>query len=495
MIAARRLSADRLVILLLIGHVLLKLAVLPMVVAAPPYNDEQAYLDAGRALSNLVRDLAALSGPDGAELERNVVGSGWFMPGMGLVLTPLFLVVPDAPDWLIRVYLGVGTTAGLVAVARSVRRRLGPSYAAAVVAFPGLVPAWVVLSCTAYGDVWAGLLLVALVARLVDHVREAREGRPPTLAAGLVLGLLGIAVVYLRSSAAIAVVVVAVVGLGLALAVARGAGRWRLLRAGVAGVVAFVALLTPWSVAASSVLGDRVLTTTTVPVSLANTFAEGGTLLEASQDVPPDEICFGPCDPDSTQWFAPLRYSRELARATGESEVHVQRAMAEHALREVSATEYGRQTFRNLGSYLLIPANFVFYIEPAEGPGWALASAQWVAAVATYVVYIPVLGLAIAGLLGAIRRETTEQLTAVLAKAALLGLLVQPFVHVAGARYWTTAAPLLALIALGVLRSRRDPGAGPTGAPSRLSRGLTGVQHAMAGGVVLVLLLLALFAI
>src|SRR5690242_6644863 len=81
-------------------------AVLFARVADLPFRgDEVAYRDAGCALANLLRDLVALRGPDGAELSRNVVGSGWFMPGMGLVLTPFYLVAPHADDTWARLWL------------------------------------------------------------------------------------------------------------------------------------------------------------------------------------------------------------------------------------------------------------------------------------------------------------------------------------------------------------------------------------------------------
>ena len=67
---------------------------------------------------------------------------------------------------------------------------------------------------------------------------------------------------------------------------------------------------------ASRTLGDRVITTTSVSNVLGNTFGDR------------DELCFGPCDPGSTIWFNPLRYSREVGRATGLSELEVQHQMS-----------------------------------------------------------------------------------------------------------------------------------------------------------------------
>ena len=90
-----------------------------------------------------------------------------------------------------------------------------------------------------------------------------------------------------------------------------------------------------------------MLTTTTVPISLANTFGDRA------------ELCFGRCDPDSSLWFRPLRYAREVGRATGVSEVEVEKQMSDYALRDLERREYARQAWWNIGSYFFLPANFV----------------------------------------------------------------------------------------------------------------------------------------
>ncbi|MDP2772929.1 MAG: hypothetical protein Q8O61_05180, partial [Nocardioides sp.] len=196
----RRLPRGGLILAVLVAaHVLLKLLLLPDVGHTPLVSDEASYVDGGRALSNLVRDLVSLGPLDSAELERNVVGSGWFMPGMSVLLTPLFVVDPDASVFAIRGYLGVLTTILLLLATRSVRRTFGDLYAALLLVFPGLVPMWVLFSFGAWGDLVAGLLIVMLVAHLVTIFRQVRNGVAFSLREGAWLGLVGIAVVYLRS--------------------------------------------------------------------------------------------------------------------------------------------------------------------------------------------------------------------------------------------------------------------------------------------------------
>jgi len=218
---------------------------------------------------------------------------------------PLFVVFPDAADPLCRAYLGIANLLLLLWAVHSVRRRLGPGYAALLVAFPALLPGWVFMSFTSYGDPPSGLVLVVLVAHVVDMLRRFRAGESPSLKEALQLGLLAIAVLYLRASTLIALAALGIVTLLAALVLLRGVPRWRALGAAALAATVFLVLLAPWSIAASRSLDARVLTTTTVPISLANTFGDR------------TELCYGRCDPDSSLWFRPLRYAREVGRATG----------------------------------------------------------------------------------------------------------------------------------------------------------------------------------
>ncbi len=489
-VASRLPRTEVLLLWLLVAHVVLKLLVYPITMHAAAYNDEQQYYDGARALSNLVRDVFAFSSPDGAELERNVVGSGWFMPGMAILMSPLFVVFPDAADPLCRAYLGLANFLVLLWAVRSVRKRLGSGYAALFVAFPALLPSWVLMSFTAYGDPLSGVVLVVLVAHVVDMLRKLRAGEPPAWKEALQLGLLAIAVLYLRSSTSIVLAALGLVTLLAVFVLLRGAQRWRALAAAGLAAVVFLMLLAPWSIAASRSLDTRVITTTTVPISLANTFGDRS------------QVCFGKCDPDSYLWFRPLRYAREVGRATGTSEVEVEKQMSDYALRDLDRREYARQAWWNIGSYFLLPANFVRYIAPPEGRGPVGDAAQKVIWGATYAYYIPILLLTLLSMLFIQLRSLEAQILDALTKIALLALFVQPFVHVAGSRYWTTAGPLFILAAAGFLRESyvRRRHSAPVrehleGTDAQLSRWLKPVQLALSGVFAAAVVVLAVLAI
>ena len=84
-------------------------------------------------------------------------------------------------------------------------------------------------------------------------------------------------------------------------------------------------------------------------------------------------------------------------------------------------------------------------------------------------------------------RSLEAQILDTLTKLALLALFVQPFVHIAGSRYWTTAGPLFVLAAAGFLREsyvRRRYGRSGARAPRGHRRPAQPVAQAGAGGAV-----------
>lgn len=428
---------------LLLAHVVLKVVLFPFFMNAPTFGDEQAYLNGGMALSNGVRDVFAFTRPDLHELNRNVVGSGWFMPGMSIVVTPLYVVCPEAPMWLVRGYLGLVNLALFIGVVRAVARTLGHRWACVLVAIPGLIPSWIVFTYGAWGDLPAGLVLVLMLLHLLEMFRGLRRGTAPTLREGVVLGLLAIVVLYLRASTLGLLAALGALTLLTAVLLLRGRERRRAVASAVLAGAVFGALLAPWSIAASSVLGARVTTTTTLPTVLATTFGER------------DQICFGECDPDSTMWFRPLRYAREVGRATDTSEVVVLKQMSDYALRDLGPRHYLDQVLINLGAYLVLPTIFMDHLEPPSERGVVAWAGILPAEVATWLLYLPMMYFGLVSLLFRARRSLEARLVDVLVKLMIGGMLVQPFVHICGGRYWTTAAPFLALGGASLLWERR----------------------------------------
>ncbi len=448
---ARGLSERQVLLYLGAAHVVLALVLLPRVWNVPVIGDEAQYVDGAKALGNLLRDWGALRSPNTAELDRSVVASGWFMPGMSAVLSPLYLLVPHAPMGLARAYLAVFHTLLLFAAVRSVHRTFGYRYAAALLVLPGLVPVWVLFGSGAWGDLAAGMLVVLLLCDVVRIFRGFIDGEAPGWRAGLRFGLLAIGTLYLRASAVpllAGLFVLFLLGLVVFL---RGRVRLRALGALALAAVAFVAVLLPWSLYASQALNSRVVTTTTLPTVLAQSFGDR------------DRVCYGPCDPGSTLWFAPVRYARETDRASGVSETEILGQMSDYALEDVTLTGYARDVGAGFGRYTLQASGYEFWFRPGTrhreiGP---LDAATPFLHAGTWLLYGPALLCGLVAMFAVTRGPRERQLTLVAVKLFTAALLVFPFVHVGSSRYWPTFAPLLAFAAVLLWEMRRDRGRHP----------------------------------
>ena len=193
-------------------------------------------------------------------------------------------------------------------------------------------------------------------------------------------------------------------------------------------------------------------------------------------------------------WFAPVRYAREVARATGDGEVTVLDEMSAHARKDVTARTAMPGTWSTTSSAIAAIDGFGSLLKPPDAPHdrgfW-----QWVARDLSLRIFGPVSWLVVAALLVVSRRRFGDQVVAVLLKVALLALLTQPFVHLSGSRYWTTAGALGGLAVVVLVRIgydavlRRPPDAGDE--PSRL---LSALQWALSGATVAAVATVAVLA-
>jgi predicted membrane protein len=178
-----------------------------------------------------------------------------------------------------------------------------------------------------------------------------------------------------------------------------------------------------------------------------------------------------------------LRYSREVARSPGISEMEAAAEMSAYARADVTPQTYAHDVLVNLGRYLRNPAGFSKLLESPTTP---YPTAE-VVAVLTYLMVFPAFAVGLAMLLVVTRRDAYSQTQSLLLKVAIGALLMQPFVHIGGSRYWTTLGPLLGLSA-AVLYAAARPAAGTSG---RITGGapvgwLTGLQALLAGAVVVI---------
>jgi hypothetical protein len=457
--------------LLLVAHVILKLHAGWWVASLAPTGDENAYIDAAKALSNLCRDVLHLARPDFGELRRNVVVNGWFMPGMPVVLTPLYALAPDASTTTFRVYLGCVSFALWLWAVLCVHCHLGRIYACALMVFPSLVPLWLAFSFTAWGDLYAGLLIVILFCHSFTAIRKIHDHGVFTPRDGIRLGALAVAALYLRSSVLpLALLLFGFLGFVSLTSTCRHR-RIHMFVGIAAAIGTFIVVLLPWSLSASLALHAPVTTTTTVPLSMAVTFGDHS------------KLCFGPCGRGNI-WFRTAGYSKAVARDAGVSELTIQKEMSRYAMQGVTPAGYASDVLGNFGRYAFDPGSFALFFSktslPASEPHDSRTS--WLRA-STTIPYFAFMALLVVAWFTVVKRTRDDQIASLLIKLFSVALLVQPFVHVSGGRYWTTFGPMFALAA-GLLWSllRHQRIAGCTNAPP--SAWLTSLQWAFAAGIV-----------
>lgn len=434
-------SRNRLIGILVAAHVVLKIVLLRTALATPVQGDELTYNDGANVLAAAVRAVLSGGSVPTAEISDHLIGNGWFMPGMSLLLFPLYLVDPGVSDSTIRLYLGTLTLVGFLAAVAAAGAVMGRRYAVALLVLPGLVPMWVLYSYTAWGDLSGGLAVVLVIALLVALWRRLDSGAGVRLRDGLLLGLLLAVTLYLRSSAlplVAGLLVLAALAVGVR---SRGVQRRRSIVAWVAACAVFVALLLPWSYAASRALGGRVVTTTTVPISMAYTFGHR------------DELCFGPCRAGNV-WFEMARYADEVERETGVNKLTVQEQLSAYARRDVTVTSYVRQVRDDFGRYVFSPTGFEAAFRPT--PQDPQTTVSRISMAVTRVLYFAGLALAAVSVVWVRRRARVHQVIALLTSLVGAALMTQPFVHVSTPRYWPVFVPLFGL-AVATLSVRPRP--------------------------------------
>lgn len=475
-------------LLLLAAHLALKLWMGTSILDLKLTGDENAYADAAMALSNLLRSMIHLAPPNLQELRVNVIGNGWFMPGMSALLAPLYLVIPEASVATVRLYLGCLSLILWLWAVLTTYSHLGRAYAYALMVFPSLVPLWVAFSFTAWGDLYAGLILVILLCHAFTAIRRIYRDGTFGLRTGLWIGVLAALSLYLRSN--VSPLIILLFGFLAFAALTSSAHERRLHMLGgcVTAVAAFVLILAPWSLAASRALRAPVLTTTTVPLSLAITFGDR------------HELCFGTCGRGNT-WYRSAAYSRTVAADGNTSELVVQKEMARHAMRKTTAASYAADVFGNFGRYAFNPGSFAHLFAMAGTPARAHANAEqiqrkaWLRASTTIPYFIFMTLLMVAWL--TVATHTLEsQITSLLVKAFSAAMFIQPFVHVGGGRYWSVFGPMAALAAgfLWSIWRRRDAGTVEAEATNSPTVGLVVLQWTFIAGVAVIATIMTVLA-
>jgi len=294
-------------------------------------------------------------------------------------------------------------------------------------------------------------MALLLLCRVSERLTQGRSLRWAEVAG---IELLLAAALYLRGPM-IAVAIAANLLLGAVVFATHG---WKAAGKVAVGAAGLALLLAPWSVMMSSRFGETVLTTTNVPLVLADSFGS------------PDRNCFGPCPPGEDIGPA-WKVSESIAAHTGDRALDIQRAMMRHALKDLTPRGYLAQVRAHFATFLFDPGGQaewyekVMYGVPEGLRGSLTGAVRWL----TLAIYLPFLAALLLANLWRFRRSDSDAVQALAIKAMTGCLLLQPFVHKTSARYWTTFAPLMAWSAVLLLRQLQTGWSSPRAGPERRS--------------------------
>lgn len=389
-------------------------------------GDEVTYATNARILANALTG----RGGDGASALAQIIGTGWFMPGMAIIGSPLYAMWPAAPNVMAYAWIGA-INAGLLALAiRALVPVIGPCWRLLLL-FPLLAPLWQAGALWFLPDLPAGMLLTIAMALAWQIGMAMLTGEPPGWRKLLAFEACLIAALYLRGP-----MLVASLGLhAILLAVALGmAGqRWRLSGPILAGLIAFGAALSPWSITVSRHFDYPIVTTTNFALVIADGFGD------------PDRLCGGPCGAGAD--IVPAwEYSLQQAARQGRHPFDLQRTMMAASLEGLTVRGYLAEVRRHFGAFLFAPDERLrirlglSFAVPREHRATFLHAAL----IATLVLYIPFLAALLAANVVPVVRNDALALQSILIKGMTACLFLQPFLHKSSGRYWIALCAMAA---------------------------------------------------
>lgn len=226
-------------------------------------GDEDSYALMAETIGRYIRSLVL---SDGAQisLREGVIQHGWFMPGVGAILSPVYALWPDVPAPVLRATMLAVNLALVVCIVTQVRRRWGSFAERSLLAVLILHPGYILFLSTLWADIVAVHLAILVAFWLADrgdanprsHVKEG------SLAGAMVAGLTYMRGIYpLFLILFLIALVLRFLRRGRPTALARGT-----IGSGAAGVTVFAILISPWSLTVSNLFGPT-LTVTSFPIS------------------------------------------------------------------------------------------------------------------------------------------------------------------------------------------------------------------------------------
>lgn len=396
-------------------------------------GDERFYW---RTSKNII-DLVGFGDISRSEALEEIIGRGWFMPGMSALLAPVRLFSDDIAVG--RLWIGLLNFVLFVVIVHILDTHFGTRAAWCFWVIGTFMPTLVLFSFSLWGDVTGSFIVVLLTFAAVSQARRGFQWASSWrwVAIGVGLGVL----TYVRPSMLIisGVLVAGIVLVNINLGW-RGvlSATWRPT---LVIALTSIVMIVPWSLLLSADKGGPYLTTTSIELGQIVGFGDPADIAEVVQD--------------QNQWTAWDDFVQETARSEGISYAEAMSRERSRVLSSVSTSEYLERASHNFDSMLFHPTGFINrlfrnYTGPTNGE-LVDPIGLWGTVGTVQVLFWTTLLLVMFTDMLLPRRITTDEVwEQIILKLTLLSLLVQPFIHAAHPRHH-----MAMLVVLGVLASIR----------------------------------------
>jgi hypothetical protein len=393
-----------------------------------------------------------------------IVGRGWFMPGMSLLLTPVRVFTDSVA--LGRLWIGLANFALFAVLVLVLRWRFGKRAAWVFWAIGTFMPTMVVFSFTFFGEPVAGQMVVLLTLSVFIEAQRRFTSSRVMVWFGVGLGLA--ILIYIRpSTIVVALIIVVTIVLG-------GLTResfWPSVKAAlwpsIIVATTSILLLTPWVVAVSNDKGGFFLTTTSLELGQIIGFGDPGDVV-AEVEPKANGDPFGV----KNTWYQWDAHIEELATDRGITYARALNSERVRIMSAVSPREYFQRSRSHFRAFLFSSSTFLdqfvglvrIHPDAPLGAYRSLGDYESLSRV-TRASWWLMLAATTGFLLWPRRVAAKEAWLYLTVKLIILGTLIQPLVHAANGRHHVVLLPVIAVvIAVGLFGIRDDS---PSPASSR----------------------------
>ena len=214
------------------------------------YGDEWSYTYKAQVFASALKN--ARSVIDFQEHLSALIGNGWFMPGISVLLSPLYILIPEAPPPFVRCYMLCLNLGLLWILCRQLSRDFGPSAPLLFLGLSTLTPFYILQLSSVFAEIIATHLALIFLLRLSKRLKN--EAEPEGALAGFSVGLMTLC---RPSGMGLLAIVIAQ---NVIIALKQGSTHRAIRSSIVATIVAFVTIA-PWSTAVSQKFGPTLTIT------------------------------------------------------------------------------------------------------------------------------------------------------------------------------------------------------------------------------------------